>query len=151
MNTCSVSKKPHLICKCLILSKISCFDVKASWWGCFKGISSLSYLFLAGNVDNLLYDITGLVCIFLVPESDESSDHVYNNSYEDEDSDEIIIVICAIQTSSSSLIASIRTCSSPLMISLWHNVFSNYSLALFIISITLTKISIHNFLMWCKW
>ena len=35
-------------------------------------------MFLAVNVDNLLYDVTGLVGFCLVPESDESSDDVFN-------------------------------------------------------------------------
>ena len=50
--------------------------VKASWWGCFKGVSSLSDLCLAGNVDDLLDDVTGFVGTCLVPESYESSDDV---------------------------------------------------------------------------
>ena len=63
-------------------------------------------------MDDLLDDITGLVGICLLPEPDDSTDDIPNNSSEDEDSDEIIIVFCAIRTHSSSLIASIRTCSS---------------------------------------
>ena len=58
----------------MIISKVSCFYVKASWWGCFMGVSSLSDFCLAGNVDNLLDDVTGLVGFWLVPESYESSD-----------------------------------------------------------------------------
>ena len=61
MIKCSLYKKPHFICKRLILSKIYCFEVKAFWWGCFKGVSSLSYLCLAGNVDAILDGVTGLV------------------------------------------------------------------------------------------
>ena len=61
------------------------------------------------NVDDLLDDITGLVVICLLPEPDDSTDNVSNESYEDEDSDEIIIVFCAIWTCSSSLITSIWT------------------------------------------
>ena len=76
MNKYSVSKKPHCICKHLILSKISCFDMKASWWCCFKGNSSLSDLRLAVNVDDSLDDVNGLVYFCLVPASDESSDDV---------------------------------------------------------------------------
>ena len=70
INKCSSSKKPHFICKCLIISKNYCFKVDASWWGCFEGVSSLSGLRLAGNVDDLLNDVTGLSGFFLVPESD---------------------------------------------------------------------------------
>ena len=136
MNKCSLSKKPHFICNRLILSKISCFDVKVSWWGFSKGVSSLSYLCLAGNLNNLLDYITVFVVICLLLEPDDSSDNVYNESSEDEDSDEIIIVFCAIRTRSSSLIVSIRTRSSYLIASLWRNVFFNSSLALFIIFIT---------------
>ena len=44
----------------------------------FKGVSSLSHLCLYGNVDDLLYDVTGLVGFCLAPESDESSDDVSN-------------------------------------------------------------------------
>ena len=73
----------------------------------FKGVSSLSDLFLAGNVDDLLYDITGLFVILLLPEPDDSTDNVSNESSENEDSDKIIIVFCAIRTRSFSLIASI--------------------------------------------
>ena len=94
MNKCSVSNTPHFICNRLTLSKVSCFEVKASWWGCFKGVSSLSDLCLAGNVDDLLYDVTGLVGFCLLPELYESSDDVSNNSSEDdedEESDEISI------------------------------------------------------------
>ena len=71
----------------------------------FKGVSSLSDLCLAGNLDDLLYDITGLVVICLLPEPYDSTDDDYNESSEDEDSDEIIIVFCDIRTRSSSLIA----------------------------------------------
>ena len=66
----------------MILYKVSCYGVKVSWWGCFKGVSSLSDLCLAGNVDDLLDDITGLVCIFLLPEPDDSTDDVSNESSE---------------------------------------------------------------------
>ena len=64
----------------MIIYKVSCFNVKASSWGCFKGVSSLSDLCLAVDVDHLLDDVTGLVGIFLVPESDELSDDVSNKS-----------------------------------------------------------------------
>ena len=73
----------------------------------FKGVSSLSDLFLAGNVDDLLYDITGLFVILLLPEPDDSTDNVSDESSENEDSDKIIIVFCAIRTRSFSLIASL--------------------------------------------
>ena len=46
------------------------------------GVSSLSYLRLAGNVDDLLDDVTGLVGFCLVPELDESSDDISDESYE---------------------------------------------------------------------
>ena len=58
-------------------------------------------------MDDLLDYITGLVGIYLLPESDEASDDVINESSEDEDSEKIIIVFCAIPTRSSSLIASL--------------------------------------------
>ena len=61
-------------------------------------------------------DITGLVGICLLPEPDDSTDDVSNESSEEEDSDKIIIVFCAIQTQSYSLIASIRTRSSSLIV-----------------------------------
>ena len=64
-----------------------CLDVKVSWWGCFKGVSSLSEFCLAGNVDDLLDDVTGLVGFYLVSESDESSDNVSNESSEDDEDD----------------------------------------------------------------
>ena len=83
MNKCSVSNNPHFICKHLIISKMYCFKVKASWWGCFKGVSSLSDLCSAGNVDDLLDDVTGLVGFCLVTESDKSSDNVSNESSQD--------------------------------------------------------------------
>ena len=63
-------------------------------------------------MDDLLDEITGLVGIFLLPEPDDSIDDVSNKSSEDEDSDKIIIVLCAIRTRSCSLITSIRTHSS---------------------------------------
>ena len=50
----------------------------------FKCVSSLSNLCLARNVDDLLYELTGLVGFFLLPESDESSDDVSNESSGDE-------------------------------------------------------------------
>ena len=71
MDKCSVYKKTHLICKILILSKVSCFGVKVFWWGCFTGVSSLSDFFLAGNVEDFLDGVTGLVDVCLVPDSDE--------------------------------------------------------------------------------
>ena len=57
-------------------------------------------------MDDLLDEITGMIGICLVPETDYSTDDVSNESSEDKDSDEIII-FHAIRTSSSSL-------SSPL-------------------------------------
>ena len=85
MHKYSVSKKAYFICNRLILYKFSCLGVKASWWGCFKGVSSLSDLCLAGNVDGLLEDVTGLVGFWLLTESDDSSDDVSNESYEDDE------------------------------------------------------------------
>ena len=58
-------------------------------------------------MNGLLYDITGLVGIFPLPESDDSSENVSNESSEDKDSEKNIIV-CAIWTSSPSLVAYIR-------------------------------------------
>ena len=58
-------------------------------------------------MDGLLDDVTGLVDFCLVPESDESSDGVSKESSEDdkgEESDEISIYFCSIQTRSCSLI-----------------------------------------------
>ena len=57
-------------------------------------------------MDDLLNEITGLVGIYLLTQPDNSTDNVSNKSYEDEDSGEIIIVLCDIQTRSYSLIAS---------------------------------------------
>ena len=88
------------------------------------------------HVDDLLDDITSLVGICLIPEPDDSTDDASNESCEDKDSDEIIIVLCAIRTRSSSLVASIRTHYYSLIASLWLNVFSDSSLASFIIFIT---------------
>ena len=64
--------------------------MKASWWGFSKGVSSLSDLCVAINVDDLLDEITGLVDISSLPEPDKSSDDVSNESSEAKDSDEII-------------------------------------------------------------
>ena len=75
----------------MILSKVSCFYVKDSWWGCFKGVSLLCNLCLAGNVDDLLDKVTGLVGVCLRPESYYSTDDVSSESYEDKNSDKIII------------------------------------------------------------
>ena len=69
-------------------------------------------------MDDLLDGVTGLVGICLLPEPDDSTDDVSNESSEDKDSDENIIVSCAIRTCSSYLIASIRTCSSSIIASL---------------------------------
>ena len=88
MNKYSVSKKPHFICKRLILSKISCFEVEASLLVYFKGIYSLSDLRLARNVSDLLDDANSLVGFCLVPESDESSDNVSDKSSEDDEDEE---------------------------------------------------------------
>ena len=52
--------------------------------GCFFVI----ILFLARNVDGLLNYVTGLAGFCLVPESDESSDDVSNESYEDNEDEE---------------------------------------------------------------
>ena len=69
-------------------------------------------------MDALLYEVTGLAGIFLLPESDESSDNVSNESSEDKKSDEIIIVFCAIRTRSSPLIVFMLTRSFYLIASL---------------------------------
>ena len=61
-------------------------------------------------MDDLLDDVTGLVGICLVPESDESPDDVSNESSEDdedEESDEISIYLCVIRTRYCCLIASL--------------------------------------------
>ena len=58
-------------------------------------------------MDDLLDDITVLVGICLLYQPDDSTDDVSNKSYEDEDSDKILIVFYAIWTRSSSLIASL--------------------------------------------
>ena len=63
-------------------------------------------------MDCLLYDITGLVGICLLTEQYDSIDDLSNDSSEDEDSDKIIILFCAIRTRSYSIIASIQTRSS---------------------------------------
>ena len=123
INKCSVSKKPHLICNCLILSKVYCFGVKVPWWVFFKYVSSLSDLCSSRTVDALLNDVTVLDVISLLPESDSSSD-------------KITIAFCAIHTRYSSLTASIRTRYSSLISSLWRNVLSKFSLALNIMRIT---------------
>ena len=67
------------------------------------GVSSLSHLCITKNVDDLLYEITGLVGICLLPEPDDLTDNVSNESSEDEDSDEILIVLCAIRISSRNV------------------------------------------------
>ena len=69
-------------------------------------------------MDDLLDDSTGLVCICLLPESDDSTEDVSNESSKDEELDRIIIVLCTIQTHSSSLVASIQTCYYSLIASL---------------------------------
>ena len=81
--------------------------MNASLRGSFKGVSTLSYFCLSRNVDDLLDEVTGLVGLSLLPESDESSNDVSKESSEDEDSYEIIIILCAIQTCSSSPFASL--------------------------------------------
>ena len=85
--------------------------------GFFKGVSSLSELCSARNVDALFDDIAGSDDISLVSESEFSSD-------------ESIIVYSTIRIGSSSLIASLL-CS----------VSANPSLASFIIFITLVASS----------
>ena len=94
----------------MILSKRNCFELEVSWWDCFKGVSLLSDLCLARNVDDLLDDVTGLVGFSLVPEWDESSDNVVNESFEDdeaEESDKISIYLYAVWTHSCSFAFSI--------------------------------------------
>ena len=61
-------------------------------------------------MDDLLDGVTGLVGIFLVPESDESSGDFSNDSYKDDEEqelEEITITFSAIRTRSCSLIASL--------------------------------------------
>ena len=58
------------------------------------GVSSLSVLHFSGNVDDLLDKVNGLVGFFPVPESDESSDDISNESSEeneDKEPDRILI------------------------------------------------------------
>ena len=74
-------------------------------------------------MDDLLDDITGLVGICLISEPDDSTENFSNESSEDEDSYEIMIIFCAIQTRSSYLISYIRTRYSSLIASLWRNMF----------------------------
>ena len=54
----------------------------------FNGVSSLPHFCLDGNVDDLLDDVTGLVGFCLVPESDELSENVSNESFEDDEDEE---------------------------------------------------------------
>ena len=58
----------------MIVSKTSFFDVHGRGWFFFKGVSSLSLVCLAGNMDTLLYDIAGSDNVSLVSESELSSD-----------------------------------------------------------------------------
>ena len=61
-------------------------------------------------MDDLLYDITGLVKFCLVLESDKSSDDVFISSSEDDEdkeSDEISIYLCAVWTRSCYFACSI--------------------------------------------
>ena len=61
-------------------------------------------------MDYLLYDITDLVGFCLVPESDESSNNVYDKSYEDdkdEESDKIPIYFCDVWTCSCTFACSV--------------------------------------------
>ena len=63
----------------------------------FQGCFLIIRLVFSRKYDDLLYDITSLVGICPLPESDDSSDDFSNESSEDKDSDEIIIVFCAIR------------------------------------------------------
>ena len=56
----------------LIVSKTSFLDVHGPAWVYFKGVSSLSELCSAGNVDALLDDVAGSDDILLVSESEFS-------------------------------------------------------------------------------
>ena len=78
----------------MIVSKTSCFDVHGQVWVFFKGVSSLSELCSAGNVDALLDDVADSKDVSLVSESEFSSD-------------ESLIFSSSAQTHSSSLIASL--------------------------------------------
>ena len=71
-----------------------------------KGVYLLSDLCLAGNVDGLLDDITGLIGIYLLPEPEDSTDNVSNQSSEDEYSEKNII-FCGIKKRLSSPISSL--------------------------------------------
>ena len=70
----SFSLPPHLKYNFLIVSKTSFFDVHRRGWVFFKGVSSLSLVCLAGNVDDLLDDVAGLDDVSLDSESELSSD-----------------------------------------------------------------------------
>ena len=62
---------------------------------------------LAGNVDYLLDDVTGLVGFCPLPESDDSSDNVskrLSEENEDEESDENLKYLCTMWTRSCYLI-----------------------------------------------
>ena len=66
-------------------------------------------------MDDLLDNNTGFVVICLVPESDESSNNVYNDSYEDDEdkeSDENSIYSCSVWTRSCFFACSIADFAS---------------------------------------
>ena len=66
-------------------------------------------------MDDLLGYITGFVGICLIPEPYYPIDDVSNKSSEEEDSDEMIIVLCDIRKRTSSVIASKQTLYSSLI------------------------------------
>ena len=88
MDKCSVFEKPHFICTHLIISNVSCFDVKSYWLGRFKDVSSVSDLCLSGNMVDLLDEFTGFFYSCLEPEPGESLDDVSNESSEDDEDEE---------------------------------------------------------------
>ena len=57
--------------------------MKASLWGCYKGVSSSSDLSFPWSLNDLLDDKTSLVGFCLVPESYDSSNDVSDEPSED--------------------------------------------------------------------
>ena len=83
---------PHLKYNFLIVSKTSFFNVHGLGWFVFKGVSWLSLVCLAGNVDDLEDDVAG-------------SDDVSLHSESELSSYEIIISSSAARTRSSYVLA----------------------------------------------
>ena len=63
------NEETHLKYNSLIVSKTSFFDVHGQGWVFFKGVSLLSLVCLAGNVDALLDNVAGLDDVLLDSES----------------------------------------------------------------------------------